>query len=75
MAGAVTRLLVAIEPRVRVTGMVKHAVEDQPHPFTLRIVAQAQQRAYELLTDIRWNGSFSRNDIGWRAIAREKTNG
>ena len=38
-------------------------------------VAQAQQRAYELLTDIHWDGSFSRNDIGWRAIAREKTNG
>jgi phosphoribosylamine--glycine ligase len=36
-------------------------------------VAQAQQRAYELLTDIRWNGSFSRDDIGWRAIAREQS--
>ena len=35
-------------------------------------VAQAQQRAYELLTDIRWDGSFSRNDIGWRAIEREQ---
>lgn len=27
-------------------------------------VAQAQQRAYQLLTDIRWDGSFSRSDIG-----------
>ena len=38
-------------------------------------LAQAQQRAYQLLTDIRWDGSFSRNDIGWRAIEREKANG
>ncbi len=38
-------------------------------------VAQAQQRAYQLLTDIRWDGSFSRSDIGWRAIEREKANG
>ena len=38
-------------------------------------VAQAQQRAYQLLTDIHWDGSFSRNDIGWRAIEREKANG
>lgn len=35
-------------------------------------VAQAQQRAYELLTGIHWEGSFSRSDIGWRAIAREQ---
>ena len=51
MAGAVARLLVAIEPRVRITGMVKHAVEDQAHPFTLRIVAQAQQRG--IATELR----------------------
>ena len=51
MAGAVARLLVAIEPRVRVTGMVKHAVEDQAHPFTLRIVAQAHQRG--IATELR----------------------
>ncbi|ECY7690390.1 hypothetical protein PWI11_21460, partial [Salmonella enterica subsp. enterica] len=25
-----------------------------------------------LMTDIRWDGSFSRNDIGWRAIEREQ---
>ena len=35
-------------------------------------VAQAQQRAYALMADIHWNGSFSRNDIGYRAIAREQ---
>ncbi|VEB51527.1 phosphoribosylamine--glycine ligase [Salmonella enterica subsp. enterica] len=34
-------------------------------------VAEAQKRAYALMTDIRWDGSFSRNDIGWRAIERE----
>jgi len=34
-------------------------------------VAQAQQRAYELMKDIHWEGSFSRSDIGYRAIARE----
>jgi len=35
-------------------------------------VAEAQQRAYALMADIYWNGSFSRNDIGYRAIAREQ---
>ncbi|MGS9102395.1 hypothetical protein ACQWG0_25090, partial [Salmonella enterica subsp. enterica serovar Infantis] len=24
------------------------------------------------MTDIRWDGSFSRNDIGWRAMEREQ---
>ncbi|EHM2514282.1 phosphoribosylamine--glycine ligase [Salmonella enterica subsp. enterica serovar Stanley] len=36
-------------------------------------VAEAQKRAYALMTDIRWDGSFSRNDIGWRAIEREQS--
>lgn len=35
-------------------------------------VAEAQKRAYALMADIRWEGSFSRNDIGWRAIEREQ---
>ena len=35
-------------------------------------VAEAQQRAYALMTDIHWDGSFSRSDIGYRAIAREQ---
>ena len=34
-------------------------------------VAQAQQRAYELMKGIHWDGSFSRSDIGYRAIERE----
>jgi phosphoribosylamine--glycine ligase len=36
-------------------------------------VAEAQQRAYALMSDIRWEGCFyRRSDIGWRAIEREK---
>ncbi|MGK9175676.1 phosphoribosylamine--glycine ligase [Yokenella regensburgei] len=35
-------------------------------------VAEAQQRANALMADIHWNGSFSRKDIGYRAIAREQ---
>ncbi|QOL12966.1 phosphoribosylamine--glycine ligase [Dickeya dianthicola] len=35
-------------------------------------VAEAQQRAYELAKPIRWEGSFCRSDIGYRAIAREQ---
>ena len=35
-------------------------------------VAEAQKRAYALMADIQWNGSFSRQDIGYRAIAREQ---
>ncbi|MHA6492381.1 phosphoribosylamine--glycine ligase [Pseudomonas borbori] len=34
-------------------------------------VADAQQQAYRLAKKIRWNGSFYRSDIGYRAIARE----
>uniref|UniRef100_UPI003BA2255B phosphoribosylamine--glycine ligase n=1 Tax=Aeromonas jandaei TaxID=650 RepID=UPI003BA2255B len=35
-------------------------------------VAEAQQRAYQLAARIQWDGVFYRNDIGWRAIAREQ---
>ncbi|AUG98746.1 phosphoribosylamine--glycine ligase [Pectobacteriaceae bacterium CE70] len=35
-------------------------------------VAAAQQRAYELAKDIHWDGCFCRQDIGYRAIDREK---
>jgi len=35
-------------------------------------VAQAQQRAYALMSDIHWDGCFCRKDIGYRAIAREQ---
>jgi phosphoribosylamine--glycine ligase len=36
-------------------------------------VTEAQQRAYELAKAIHWNGVFCRSDIGFRAIAREKS--
>ena len=35
-------------------------------------VAQAQSRAYVAVENIRWDGEFHRNDIGWRAIERER---
>ncbi|MEF1312166.1 phosphoribosylamine--glycine ligase [Vibrio mytili] len=35
-------------------------------------VSEAQQRAYKLAQQISWDGMFHRNDIGYRAIAREK---
>ncbi|SDH69785.1 phosphoribosylamine--glycine ligase [Pseudomonas flavescens] len=35
-------------------------------------VADAQKQAYRLAEKIRWNGMFHRNDIGYRAIARER---
>ncbi|MCQ4296694.1 phosphoribosylamine--glycine ligase [Pseudomonas stutzeri] len=36
-----------------------------------RSVSEAQQQAYRLAEKIRWNGCFYRDDIGYRAIARE----
>jgi phosphoribosylamine--glycine ligase len=36
-------------------------------------VAEAQSRAYGLVDRIRWPGAFSRRDIGYRAIARERS--
>lgn len=35
-------------------------------------VSEAQQRAYALATQMSWDGMFFRNDIGYRAIAREQ---
>jgi phosphoribosylamine--glycine ligase len=35
-------------------------------------VLSAQQQAYALAKQISWNGSFYRDDIGYRAIARER---
>ena len=34
-------------------------------------VTEAQQKAYELVKEISWDGMFHRNDIAYRAIARE----
>ncbi len=38
-------------------------------------VSAAQQRAYALAQQIRWDGMFYRSDIGYRAIARETDQG
>ncbi len=35
-------------------------------------VTEAQQNAYQLAKQISWNGMFYRNDIAYRAIAREQ---
>ncbi|WP_323816241.1 phosphoribosylamine--glycine ligase [Cellvibrio sp. NN19] len=35
-------------------------------------VLEAQQSAYKLAKQVSWNGMFYRNDIAYRAIAREK---
>ncbi len=35
-------------------------------------VAQAQSRAHAAVANIHWDGEFHRNDIGWRAIQRER---
>lgn len=36
-------------------------------------VTDAQRRAYEAARTIRWDGAFYRTDIGYRAIARERS--
>ncbi len=40
---------------------------------TGKTVAEAQARAYAAVDLIHWDGAFCRRDIGWRAIAREKS--
>jgi phosphoribosylamine--glycine ligase len=37
-------------------------------------VTEAQQRAYELLKEVNWEGAYFRTDIAYRAIAREQQN-
>jgi phosphoribosylamine--glycine ligase len=37
-----------------------------------KTVAEAQRRAYEAVDRIRWPEGFSRRDIGWQAVKREK---
>lgn len=36
-------------------------------------VKEAQQRAYELLRGVSWEGMYYRTDIGYRAVAREES--
>jgi phosphoribosylamine--glycine ligase len=40
---------------------------------TAKTVAQAQQRAYAAVDKIDWPGGFCRRDIGYLAVAREKS--
>jgi phosphoribosylamine--glycine ligase len=37
-----------------------------------KTVREAQARAYEAVSRIRWPEGFYRHDIGWRAVEREK---
>jgi phosphoribosylamine--glycine ligase len=37
-----------------------------------KTVTEAQNRAYQAVDRIRWPEGFSRRDIGWQAVAREK---
>ena len=36
-------------------------------------VTEAQSKAYTAVKEVDWPGGFCRRDIGWRAIAREKS--
>ena len=38
-------------------------------------VAEAQARAYAGVEAVHVEGGFSRRDIGWRAVARERERG
>ncbi|HEY4123160.1 MAG TPA: phosphoribosylamine--glycine ligase [Rhizomicrobium sp.] len=38
-----------------------------------KTVAEAQTRAYAAIDKIDWPGGFCRRDIGWRAVARERS--
>jgi len=39
-----------------------------------KTVSAAQAQAYKGVDAIKWPGGFCRRDIGWRAVAREKSN-
>jgi phosphoribosylamine---glycine ligase len=39
---------------------------------TGKTVREAQSRAYQAIARIRWPEGFYRNDIGWRAVERER---
>jgi phosphoribosylamine---glycine ligase len=40
-----------------------------------KTVSAAQKIAYAAVDEVRWPDGFCRRDIGWRAVAREKTSG
>jgi phosphoribosylamine--glycine ligase len=35
-------------------------------------IREAQRKAYEAVATISWANELHRNDIGWRAVAREQ---
>ena len=37
-----------------------------------KTVTEAQSLAYALAKEVKWDNGFSRSDIGWQAVAREK---
>ncbi|UHS60484.1 phosphoribosylamine--glycine ligase [Agrobacterium vaccinii] len=37
-----------------------------------KTVTEARDRAYALAKEVKWDNGFSRTDIGWQAVAREK---
>ncbi|NTJ66765.1 phosphoribosylamine--glycine ligase [Agrobacterium rhizogenes] len=39
---------------------------------TGKTVGEAKERAYALADKVKWDNGFYRNDIGWRAVEREK---
>jgi len=39
---------------------------------TGKTVGEAKERAYALAGEVKWDNGFYRNDIGWRAVEREK---
>ncbi len=39
---------------------------------TGKTVGEAKERAYALAGKVKWDNGFYRNDIGWRAVEREK---
>jgi len=40
---------------------------------TGKTVSEAQARAYAAIAQVDWPNGFCRNDIGWRALEREKS--
>lgn len=38
---------------------------------TGKTVGEAKDAAYAAVRDVSWENGFYRNDIGWRAVARE----
>ena len=69
------RLMRSLQPRLDLIALVKPQFELSRGEVGKGGVvrdAAAQQRAYQVVDKIRWDGMFCRHDIGYRAIAREQ---